>query len=107
VSKGTYSNVRQLSATPRAADYDARYAPFNDPSVTANPGAFNFKAFQSNVVFRWEYQPASTLFVVWNEGRQGSENFEGDRNFGGDVRELFRLRPLNTFLIKMSYWLNR
>ena len=107
VSKGTYTNVRQLSATPRAEDYDARYAPYPDPSVTNNPGGFNFKELQSNVVFRWEYQPGSTLFVVWNEGRQGSDPEEGTNNFRGDVRDLLSLHPANTFLVKMSYWLNR
>jgi hypothetical protein len=107
VSKGTYSNVRQLSATPRADKYDDRYAPFINPSVTTNPGGFNFKAFQSNVVFRWEYKPASTLFVVWNQGRQGFAGQEGTNAFRGDVRDLFSLHPANTFLVKMSYWLNR
>jgi hypothetical protein len=107
VSKGTYSNVRQLSANPRAEAYDDRYAPFIDPAVTANPGGFNFKAFQSNVVYRWEYRPGSTLFVVWNEGRQGYAGAEGGQNFQGDVRDLMRLHPANTFLVKVSYWLNR
>jgi hypothetical protein len=107
VSKGTYTNVRQLSATPRAENYDARYAPYPDPSVTNNPGGFNFKELQSNVVFRWEYQPGSTLFIVWNEGRQGSDPEEGNNNFRGDVRDLLSLHPANTFLVKMSYWLNR
>jgi hypothetical protein len=107
VSKGTYSDVRQLSATPRAASYDARYTVYGDTAVTNNPGGFNFKEFQSNVVFRWEYRPGSTLFVVWNEGRQGSLPFEGTHDFGGDVRDLMRLHPANTFLVKMSYWLNR
>ena len=107
VSKGTYSNVRQLSATPRAANYDDRYAPYINPSVTDDPGGFNFKAFQSNMVFRWEYNPGSTLFVVWNEGRQGYNGLEGTQSFQGDVRDLFRLHPANTFLVKVSYWLNR
>ena len=107
VSKGTYSNVRQLSATPRAARYDDRYAAFNDSSVTNNPGGFNFKAFQSNVVFRYEYAPGSILFLVWNQGRQGYDGVEGDRSFQGDVRDLLRLHPANTFLVKASYWLNR
>ena len=107
VSKGTYSNVRQLSATPRADAYDDRYAPFNDPAVTTDPGGFNFKQLSSNVVLRWEYKPGSTLFVVWNQGRQGFLPREGDENFRGDVRDLFALHPANTFLIKMSYWLNR
>ena len=107
VSKGTYSNVRQLSATPRADAYDDRYAPYINPPVTTDPGGFNFKQLSSNVVFRWEYKPGSTLFAVWNQGRQGFIPREGDQNFRGDVRDLFGLHPANTFLIKMSYWLNR
>ncbi len=107
VAKGTYTNVRQLSATPRADAYDDRYAPYPDPAVTSDPGGFNFKQLSSNVVFRWEYRPGSTLFAVWNQGRQGSLNREGSENFRGDVRDLFGLHPRNTFLIKMSYWLNR
>jgi hypothetical protein len=107
VSKGTYSDIRQLSSTPRAASYGDRYAPFADTSVTNDPGGFNFKQFQSNVVFRWEYRPGSTLFLVWNEGRQGFAELEGDKSFRGDVRDLMRLHPANTFLVKVSYWLNR
>jgi hypothetical protein len=107
VSKGTYSNVRQLSANPRAEEYLDRYAPYDNPSVTSDPGGFNFKQLQSNVVFRWEYKPGSTLFAVWNSGRQGFAPREGDENFRGDVRDLFSLHPVNTFLVKVSYWLNR
>jgi hypothetical protein len=107
ISKGNYSNVRRLSATPRASAYDDRYAPFDNSTITGNPGGFNFKEFQSNVVFRWEYEPGSSLFVVWNEGRQGYNPLAGTNNFQGDVRDLLSLHPTNTFLIKMSYWLNR
>ena len=107
VSKGTYTNVRALSATPRAKEYDDRFTLFADSSVTNDPGGFNFKALQSNVVFRWEYAPGSTLFAVWNHGRQGYDGVEGSNSFQGDVRDLMRLHPSNTFLLKMSYWLNR
>lgn len=107
VSKGVYANVRQLSATPRAAAYDDRYAAYGDTAVTNNPGGFNFKEFQSNVVFRWEYTPGSTLFVVWNEGRQGFASAAGTDGWQGDVRDLMSLHPANTFLVKVSYWLNR
>ncbi|MFI5232383.1 MAG: DUF5916 domain-containing protein [Gemmatimonadales bacterium] len=106
ISKGTYTNVRQLSPTPRASGYDDRYATFGDTSVTNNPGGFNFKEFQSNLVFRWEYSPGSTLFVVWNEGKQGSVPIEGNADFGTDVRDLMKLHPANTIIVKMSYWLN-
>ncbi|MDP9177776.1 MAG: carbohydrate binding family 9 domain-containing protein [Gemmatimonadota bacterium] len=107
VSKGTYSNVRQLSATPRADEYDDRYAPYVNPAVNSDPGGFNFKQLQSNVVFRWEYKPGSTLFAVWNSGRQGFLPREGTESFRGDVGDLFDLHPANTFLVKVSYWLNR
>ncbi|MEP6550976.1 MAG: DUF5916 domain-containing protein, partial [Gemmatimonadales bacterium] len=107
ISKGTYSNVRQLAATPRADNYNDRYAPYINPGVTDNPGGFNFKAFQSNVVLRWEYKPGSTVFMVWNQGRQGFNGAQGFESFRGDVRDLLSLHPANTFLIKVSYWLNR
>jgi hypothetical protein len=107
VSKGTFSNVRELSTTPRASGYDTRYQPYADTSVTDNPGGFNFKQFRSNIVFRWEYRPGSTLFLVWTQGRQGYLGEEGTASFGGDFHDLLRLRPDNTFLVKVAYWLNR
>jgi hypothetical protein len=107
VSKGTYSKVRELSATPRSRAYADRYQPYADTSVTNNPGGFNFKAFQSNVVFRWEYRPGSTLFVVWNQGREGFLGAEGNNSFQDDFRDLLRLHPSNTFLVKAAYWINR
>jgi hypothetical protein len=107
VSKGTYSNVRELSPTPRAADFASRYRTYGDTTVTNHPGGFNYKQFRSNVVFRWEYRPGSTLFVVWSQGRQGSTGVAGTRGFGGDIGDLFTLRPDNSFLVKLSYWINR
>ena len=107
ISKGTYSNVRELSATPRVAAFASRYQAYADTAVTNHPGGFNYKQFRSNVVFRWEYRPGSTLFVVWSQGRQGSTGVEGTRGFGGDLGDLFTLRPDNSFLVKLSYWINR
>ena len=107
VAKGTFSTVRELSATPRAADYASRYQAYGDTAYTNNIGGFNYKQFRSNVVFRWEYRPGSTLFVVWSQGRQGSTGIEGTRTFSGDLNDLFNLRPDNSFLVKLSYWINR
>jgi hypothetical protein len=107
VSKGTYSDVRQLSATPRAARYEDRYAAYGDTSVTDNPGGFDVKALQSNVVLRWEYTHGSTLFVVWSEGRNGVLPAAGTDGFLRNVRDLFALHPANTLLVKLAYWLNR
>ncbi len=106
VSKGTYSNLQELSGTPRAADYASRYKGYTDSTSTYSTG-FNYKQLRSNVVFRWEYRPGSTLFVVWSQGRTASSSVEGTRGLGGDLRDLFDLRPDNGFLVKLSYWINR
>ena len=105
VSKGTFSNVREL-ADPNAAAFEGRYKQYADTAVTNNPGGFNFKLFNSTVVLRWEYRPGSTLFVVWTQGRQGFTPLEGPRSMSGDFRDLFDLHPVNTFLVKASYWIN-
>jgi uncharacterized protein DUF5916/cellulose/xylan binding protein with CBM9 domain len=104
VSKGTYSDVREI-ADPRASAYSARYKPYADPAVAGDPGGFNFQQFRSNVVFRWEYRPGSTLFLVWSQGREGSADIEGNRSFGADLGDLFGRRADDTFLVKVSYWI--
>jgi hypothetical protein len=100
VSKGKWSNLRELSATPRAEAYDDRYQPY----AGTMPQDFNSQFFNSNFVVRWEYRPGSTLYLVWNQGRQNFQNSMGDNTIAGDFGELFNTRPLNTFLIKLSYW---
>jgi len=107
IAKGTYSELRELSDTPRADAYDDRYRSYFDPEAATDPGGFNYKQFRSNVVFRWEYLPGSILFVVWSQGRAGSTGVEGSENLGGDLRDLFALPVDNAFLVKVSYWLNR
>jgi len=104
VSKGTYSDIRE-TADPYAAEYEARYKPYADPAVADDPGGFNFQQFRSNVVFRWEYRPGSTLFLVWSQGREGSAPVEGTQSFRDDLGDLFARRADDTFLVKVSYWL--
>jgi hypothetical protein len=106
ISKGSYADVREL-ADPRAGSYEDRFQPYTDPEVVADPGGFNVQEFRSNVVFRWEYRPSSTLFVVWSQGRSGFAPDRGDRSFWGDLGDLFDRRAEDVFLVKVSYWLNR
>src|SRR5438309_1692987 len=101
VSKGTYSNAREL-ANPRAAAYDDRFKPYSGTLASG----FNFKQSNSNVVLRWEYRPGSTLFVVWTQGRNDFLRATGTQSLAGDFGDLFTLHPNNTFLVKASYWLN-
>ena len=101
VSSGSFSNWRELDQ-PRAERYEDRYRSYS----TANPPGFNVKSFNSNIVARWEYRPGSTIFLVWQQGRQQDELNPGTFEFRRDYRDLFRAHPNNTFLIKASYWFN-
>ena len=101
ITSGSFTNWRELSATPRAETYIDRFKPF---TAQGDPGGFNFKQFRSNAVVRWEYRPGSTLFLVWSQGREQDGVNPGTYAFRRDAGDLFRVRPDNTFLIKTSYW---
>lgn len=64
---------------------------------------FNFRSIQGNTVFRWEYRPGSTLFLVWQHDRSSSGQHD-DFRFDRDIRNLFDSEPTNIFLVKLSYW---
>ena len=59
------------------------------------------------MVVRWEDLPGSTLDAGGNQGRRGPVGQEGNAGVGGELRGRFDLRADNTFLVKVSYWLNR
>ena len=103
ISTGTYSDVRELSATPGDVDYRDRFVPY-DPPASASTG-FRFQQLRTNLVMRWEYLPGSTLYLVWAHGRRASEG-PSDLTWDDELRELFELHPDNTFLIKVAHWLN-
>jgi hypothetical protein len=102
VTTGSYRNVREL-ASPRAADYDARFRPY---ALDGPPAGFNEKQFRSNTVVRWEYRPGSTIFFVWSQGRDQSDRDLGSFSPSRDYGNLFAAHPDNTFLVKASYWLS-
>jgi hypothetical protein len=76
---------------------------------------FNVRSLRSNVVFRWEWRPGSTVYVVWQQMRSGTlaasdpgtfSDRPGRFAFGRDARELFELDSDDILLIKASYWFN-
>jgi hypothetical protein len=103
VTTGHYSDFRALSGAPRSSDYDARFVAFADMSESPD---FNVKQFNSNAVVRWEYRPGSTLFFVWQQGRAQDSLNRGSFEFNRDYRDLFRAHPVNTFLVKATYFFN-
>jgi hypothetical protein len=105
VATGLYTNVREVSATPNAAAYAARYQPYAPPAGTDT--SFKSTALRSNTVVRWEYRPGSTLYLVWTHGRGNDTNQYSTEPWTLEYRDLFKLHPDNTFLIKLAYWINR
>ena len=100
ISAGDYENFREL-VNGRALRYDNRYAPI---AYGGNPD-FRFLSFRTTNVMRWEFKPGSTLFVVWQQGR---EQFapDGTFRFGRDYADVFSTPSTNTILVKLAYWLN-
>jgi hypothetical protein len=105
VSRGSYTDIRELSATPRAESYDARYVAYTPPAD--EPLGFNVKQLRSNTVMRWEFRPGSSLFLVWTHGRDDYVPRYDSRSWNSEYKDLFGLHPDNTFLVKMTYWLSR
>jgi hypothetical protein len=101
VSAGDYTNFKQL-VNGRAPRYEDRYASI---AYAGNPD-FNYRSFRTTNVLRWEYKPGSALFVVWQQGREGTLG-AGQFEFGRDFRGVFGAPSRNAFLVKWSYWINQ
>jgi hypothetical protein len=105
LSRGIYADPRVL-ADPRAARYEDRVRSLHDSAAAVGPAGIDFRWLRSNVVLRWEYRPASTLYLVWTQGRDFESSTRARFGSGPDLGELFRLRPNNLLAIKASYWLS-
>ena len=121
VSGGKYYDYKYIT-DPRATMTDNRFHTYfnNEISFHENnevyeineqPGSyhyffdkpdFNFRQFRSNMVLRWEYVPGSVLFLVWSQGKTDDVS-DGTFDLGNDLRDLFKSRGRDVFLVKLSY----
>jgi uncharacterized protein DUF5916 len=100
VSSGNYTQFKEL-VDGRALHYDDRYAAYE----YAGSPDFKVLSFRTTNVMRWEYKPGSTLFVVWQQGREGLGTPNGFR-YGQDFGDVFATASSNALLVKLAYWLN-
>lgn len=125
ISAGKYDAFKRIT-NPRAEEYNDRFLEFVGGEIDYDPGTseyhvregalhqsysfedpnFNVREFLSNMVLRWEYNPGSTLYLVWSQGRH-SRVTDGSFDLGRDLDRLFGTRPGNIFLVKLSYRLGR
>ena len=64
----------------------------------------NLTSLIGNAVFRWEYRPGSTLFLVWQRKKTSYAalgNFDFDRNF----EALLNSQSDDRIIVKLNYWL--
>ena len=99
---GRYDEMALLAGPDALVDFDA-YPKRDD---------FAFSSLQSNAVFRWEYRPGSTLYVVWTHGRQTSEEMNPlapwgpspyGRPLGSQIGDTFDIVPQDVLQVKLSY----
>jgi hypothetical protein len=123
LSTGSYTGIKELAqpgtfsfntygeGASRITLSDKRYTIDPDGQVGAAPSFdidnpdFNFKSLRANAVFRWEYMPGSTIYLVWTNEKMDYES-RGDFDFSRDVSRLARIAPDNVYSIKITYWLN-
>ncbi len=98
---GDYGDPRFLAAPDT---YDLR-------PYTVDASNYDFKqgAVHLNVVYRWEYRPGSTLFLVWTHSnfRRDLREDLGPRQSwdrGFDPGFVVNSEPEDTILMKLSYW---
>ena len=133
IATGDYLSYRQLIA-PETFDFDVfeegAHATVDDQDVCVNGRTcvdgegtrfvdfegngqvdysfpdqdFNVRSMVGNLVFRWEYRPGSTLFLVWQR-QHFNEVPDGQFTFGRDLSALINSPSENAFMIKVNYWL--
>lgn len=123
VATGKYSDYKYIT-NPMADKYTDRFLLYTPDQVSSDPDNFyidenrdgttdysfekrdfNVQEFLSNLVVRWEYNPGSSLFLVWSQTRSGY-NGSGKMDLFNDLGDLFDRgdnKPHNVFLIKFSF----
>ena len=121
ISAGDFSDFKRITS-PHASNYNDRYYLYRnellytednnfynvyelgetESDYTFENPDFNFKQFRSNLVLRWEYTPGSQIYLVWSQGKTGSDSY-GSFNYFDDMGDLFNVVGHITFLIKISH----
>jgi hypothetical protein len=65
---------------------------------------FDFRSLRSNLVIRWEWQPGSTLFLVWQQNRE-QDGFPRRPVGLGGLWDSFSIPGDHVLAIKASYWI--
>jgi hypothetical protein len=98
------SSTITFDAEQNAYTADADGTGSGAPLTFPNPD-FTVRSLRTNMVFRWEHMPGSTIFVAWSQNRFTSLTDPSLRVLG-QFGDLFGDDTLNVLQVKMNYWLN-
>ena len=129
-SKGTYSEYKRVTDTPRAAHAHERYHVFDSEQLSTTTAAngrtsygvdtngdgvtelrwtdpsYDFTQLRSTAVLRWEFLPGSTAFLVWTRERTGNA-IPALAERWPDTSRVFGGAGPDALMLKVSYWLGR
>ncbi|MBI1939261.1 MAG: carbohydrate binding family 9 domain-containing protein [Ignavibacteriales bacterium] len=118
-----YSSIKKVT-DPLANNYNERFHTYNQNEIQYNniAGAYlidndadggadftihnpdmSFREFRSNFVLKWEYNPGSTIYLVWSQNRSAVSGHES-LSPGQIVNRIFDIYPDNIFIIKLNHW---
>jgi hypothetical protein len=105
LTNGSYVGARELE---QPDTYDL--VPYVAEGFDYRAYDFRYAAMNVNAVYRWEYRPGSTLFLVWTHRRAGYTDRVSTSNPAGfdnsiQTQALFNNEPENMLLAKVTYWL--
>jgi hypothetical protein len=124
IASGKYSDFKYIT-NQMASEYTDRFSvypadqiklvddkvytihenPYGTNAYAFDKPDFNFREFLSNLVVRWEYNPGSSVYLVWSQTRSSSDG-SGNLDLFNDLGNLFdkgHNKPNNVFLVKFSY----
>jgi hypothetical protein len=122
IASGKYYDHKYITAAPMADNYHERFTVYNSSQIAYDGDEnylidenidsstdfsfekkdFNVQEFLSNFVVRWEYNPGSSVYLVWSQTRSDS-NETGLMDFSDNMKDLFTGKPHDVLLIKFSY----
>ncbi len=120
VAAGKYADFKLITDS-KNQDFNKRFEEFTPNQIAFSDGRyqidynldgitdfnfdkpdFNVREFLSNLVLRWEFNPGSAIYLVWNQSRSLIEN-QGNMNYIDNLNTMFTEKPHNIFLIKASW----
>ena len=76
--------------------------PYEGASYSFGNPDFAFMQFRSNLVFRWEYNLGSTLYLVWAHDRSDWRSLYNP--IGEITGDLLGLEGNHVFMLKLNFW---